>query len=157
MRFQTEPPPAGEKVQAARRRPKEFCAFLYARRRSCALTLSTTFALRLRLARRPLCAGASLRLSPGHGSCDPPSWQGRLGRYPVGRIFSCYVVGRKRFPHLVEHGNGENIPIAQILLSVCIGTIFQFRGIDNNSSHPVFHTFFDLTTGKLKVPLIGRA
>ena len=34
-------------------------------------------------------AGASLRLSLGHGSFDPLSWQGRFVRYPVGRIFSC--------------------------------------------------------------------
>ena len=36
-------------------------------------------------------AGALLRLSPGHESYDPLSWQGRFGRYPVGRMFSCYV------------------------------------------------------------------
>ena len=51
-------------------------------------------------------AGASLRLSPGHGSFYPLSWQSRFVKYPVGRIFSCYVWS-KRSPHLVEHGNGH--------------------------------------------------
>ena len=67
--------------------------------RPCLLSVYASLAVRFS-------AGASLCLSPGHGSFDPLSWQGRFVRYPVGRIFSCYVWS-KRSSHLVEHGNGH--------------------------------------------------
>ena len=50
--------------------------------RPCLLSVYASLAVRFS-------AGALLCLSPGHGSFDPLSWQGRFVRYPVGRIFSC--------------------------------------------------------------------
>ena len=100
LRFQTEPPPAGEKVQAERGAvrknivlscmPDVVPVLLHFRPR----LLSVYASLAVRFS-----AGTLLRLSPGHGCCDPLSWQSRFGRYPIGRIFSCYV-GGKMIPSL---------------------------------------------------------
>jgi hypothetical protein len=89
LRFQTEPPPQERKFKrrgAVRKnsvlsRMSDVVPVLL-RFRPCLLSVYASLAVRFS-------AGALLRLSPGHGSYDPLSWQSRFVKYPVGRIFSC--------------------------------------------------------------------